>query len=422
MPFTETPPAFTWANLNDTWADLDSIWARGTFIQIGDFTGFTLDSQTQGIIGQDILDGDIDFVSITEFVFDASTNRGRNRDLERTSAGIANVQLRNENRTFDPLNADTPFQNLTIPRKPFRILINAEPLFAGFTNDWNYTYNVDGQSVATVEAIDGFLFLARQTNSELAVPEENTGDRIEKVLDQPAVRWPTDLRDINTGNATLADGVLGDNVLTYLNQVEESEQGLIFVTKDGKFAFRERFLPPESTALTFSDDGSGVPFEEIDIVYGAEYLVNRATVISVAGTAIVQNDFSAGVYGVADRALDTLLSSVPQLEAAGQYVVARYGNPEYRVERITVNVRGLSDSNKAQVFALELNDQVDAVFTPNNIGLPVAVRTKIIGIAHDIGVDTHRVSFSLEALPFEFFIIGDPVLGKLDSDDIVLGF
>jgi hypothetical protein len=264
--------------------------------------------------------------------------------------------------------------------------------------------------------------LARQTNSALAVPAETAGDRIEKVLDQPEVRWPTDLRDIDTGFTTLAAGNLADNVLGYLNKIEESEQGLIFIAKNGNFAFKERFLSSVPAVLTFADTNAGLPFEEIEIAYGAEYLVNRATVTSVAGTAVVQKDFSAGVYGVAERSFDTLLSSLPQLESMAEYVVARYANPEYRVETILVNVRALSTLQKIDVFGLELNDQVDVVFTPNNVGLPIATRAKIIGIAHDIGLDSHRISFSLEALPFEFFIIGDPVLGKLDSDDIVLAF
>jgi hypothetical protein len=62
------------------------------------------------------------------------------------------------------------------------------------------------------------------------------------------------------------------------------------------------------------------------------------------------------------------------------------------------------------------------VFTPNRIGVPIAIRNRVIGISHDVGVDEHRVSFSFEDLPFDFFILDDAVVGKLDNTDGVLGF
>jgi hypothetical protein len=62
------------------------------------------------------------------------------------------------------------------------------------------------------------------------------------------------------------------------------------------------------------------------------------------------------------------------------------------------------------------------VFTPNGFGRQIAIRNRIIGIGHDVGLDSHTMSFSFEDLPFDFYILDDGVFGKLDNTDGVLGF
>jgi hypothetical protein len=73
-------------------------------VELGAFNGFTLDSPTLGLLDTGVLDGDIDFVDVTPDVFAVSVSRGRNRDLERTNAGVVGVSFRNETRRFDPRN------------------------------------------------------------------------------------------------------------------------------------------------------------------------------------------------------------------------------------------------------------------------------------------------------------------------------
>jgi hypothetical protein len=295
-------------------------------------------------------------------------------------------------------------------------------MFTGLVDDWNFDYEPGGQSIASLSGSDGFSTFARQVNAGGSAVEEGSGARINRVLNQLTVNWPAGKRDIEDGNTTLAAGVLGDNALTYLNLVEESEQGLIFMTKDGDFGFRERLFQPITDAVKFTDSADGIPYQDIEISYGSEQLANRSTVTSVAGTATSENATSVVTYGVTEKDIDTLLSSVPQLEGLADYVVARYGEPEYRFERVTVNLRMLTSQQLDDVLGLELGDQADVVFTPNNIGQAIAIRNRVIGISHDISLDRHTMSFAFEALPFDFFILDDAVFGILDGTDGVLGF
>jgi hypothetical protein len=425
MPFTVTPTGFQWEYLNDTWATLDDSWVGDypsvTNIELGAFNGFTLDDPYLGLLDTGILDGDVTYVDVTDTVIDYSVARGRSRDLSRTNAGNLNVQFRNEDRQFDPLNTASPLNSYTVPRKPVRVSLDGIRVFTGTIDDWNYNYGMGGLSVAQIQSSDAFSLFAREQNTGISAVEQSSGARIEAVLDQVEIAWPELDRDIDTGNATMVAGDLEGNALTYLQQVEESEAGLIFMTKDGKFGFKQRLFQPVTNALTFTDDDTGIPYDAIEIVYGTELLANRATVTSTAGTATSVNTQSEVLYGTSEREVSSLLAA-GSLQSLADYIVARYGAPEYRMERIRVNMRSITTAQRVAMLALELGDQADLQFTPNGIGAPIAIRNRVIGISHQVAPESHFMSLSFEALPFDFFILDDAVFGRLDDDAAVLGF
>jgi hypothetical protein len=389
-------------------------------VELGSFTGFTLDDPVLGLLDSGILDGGIGYVDVTDSLISVSTNRGRSRDLERTNAGGVSVSLRNEDRAFDPLNSGAEYGSYVVPRKPVRVLADGSAVFAGLADDWNFTYSMDGISVASLDGSDAFSLFAREENAGGSAVQEGSGARVERVLDQLSIAWPALDRDIDTGNTTLLAGDVDGNALSYLQTVEESEAGLIFMSKDGKVVFRERLIQPVSSAVMFGDD-IGIPYDGIEIVYGTEQLANEVTVTSAAGTATAVDATSQVVYGVTAVSKDTLLVS-GDLQGLADYIVARYAVPEYRIERIRVNMRALSSEQQASVLGLELGDQADVRFTPNRVGQPISIRNRIIGVSHDVSVDSHYVSFAFEELPFNFFVLDDAVFGKLDDDAGVLGF
>jgi hypothetical protein len=389
-------------------------------VELGAFTGFTLDDPVLGLLDTGVLDGSIDYEDVTASVISVSTNRGRSRDLERTNAGGVSVSLRNENRAFDPLNIGAQYAQYVVPRLPVRVLADGTAVFTGVTDDWNFTYSMGGVSVASLDGSDAFSLFAREENAGGSAVEEGSGARVERVLDQLTIAWPTLDRDIATGNTTLLAGDVDGNALSYLQAVEESESGLIFMSKDGKVVFRNRLIQPVGSAVTFADDGD-IPFDSIEIVYGTEQLANDVTVTSAAGTATASDATSQVVYGVTSVSKDTLLVS-SNLQGLADYIVARYKDPEYRVERVRVNMDALTSGQRLSVLGLELGDQADVRFTPNGVGQPIDIRNRILGLSHDVSVDSHFVSISFEQLPFDFFILDSAVFGKLDDDAGVLGF
>ena len=132
-----------------------------TQVLLGSFTGFELDNPVRGVLDENVLDGGIDFTPITEGAFGVSVSRGKNRDLERTTAGQLSVSFRNQTRLFDPTNPDSPLREFIVPRRPVRVDVDASPIFTGFVDDWVFDYEPGGVSVTTLHASDGFSIFAR---------------------------------------------------------------------------------------------------------------------------------------------------------------------------------------------------------------------------------------------------------------------
>lgn len=425
MPFTETPTEFTWDNLNNTWATLDDTWLGNydvsTRIELGFLNGFTLGDSELGVLGVGELTGEIDYIDVTSDTTQLSTNRGRSRDLQRTNAGSLNAAFRNEDRRFDPLNETSDLIRYTLPRKQTRIFVDGIPAFTGTIDDWNFDYGLGGESVASIAASDAFSFFARETVDDASVSEQFSGSRINVILNRLTIPWSEDERDLDAGNAVLAAGTAGGNVLAYFQEVEASEAGLLFISKQGDVSFRARLLQPVENALQFTDDGSGIPYDNISILYGTELLTNEVTVTSAEGTAVASDVVSQVKYGVTASSTDTFLAS-GSLQSLADYILQKYKEPEYRIENITVNLRDLTTQQRADLLSLELGQQADVTFTPNQVGSPISLRNKIIGLAHQVGIESHSLTISFEALGLSFFVLDDAVFGKLDDDAGVLGY
>jgi len=437
MPFTETPPAFTWNNLNTTWATLDDTWLGqfDLYVQLilGTETPFAfnwanlqdtwaeLGNPWENVLDPSLVNPPVDtgFIDVTSDSFGVNTGRGRNRDLQRTNAGSIGASFRNETRLFDP-QAGGAYVDFIKPRVPVKLKVDGFEVFTGTINDWDLAYQIGGQSTASLTGADSFTFFAQESAQGTAIAE-GTGARLNRVLDGFPIPFPEDERDIDAGNATLAAEVYDSNALQYLQSIEESEGGLIFMTKGGQVAFQQRLLQPVDEAIQFTDTGDGIPYDDIQISFGTDLLSNRVIVTSAEGTAIAENTASQTENGVAELTVDSLLDS-GSLEGLANYLVFKYGTPEYRIAAVRVNLKGLTPARRREVLLLELGSQADVIFTPNNIGDPITIRNRITGISHDVGLDFHTVTFNFEALGFSLFILDDPVAGKLGNTEYVLGF
>jgi len=246
---------------------------------------------------------------------------------------------------------------------------------------------------------------------------QTSGERVQAVLDMASVSWPNGV-SIDEGSSVLGADVFEGNALDYLQKVSRSEQGALFIAKDSTLTFRSRadFTPTSDSLTTFADDGSGVPYDRVNVNFGTELLVNTVTVTSDAGTVTAVNQTSRTLFGVVSEDLETLLSTTAQLDNIADFTVRKFGQPEYRIDGLIFNLDTLSVSNKAEVLALELGDVILVKFTPNRIGDPILQYGQVIRVDSTITQTRHDMLVGVASVDWNFLVLDDAVFGILDTN------
>lgn len=387
---------------------------------IGPF--FILDDSVAGVLDntQYFLGGTI-FYDITNRVRTVSVSRGKSRRFANFQSGSARVELNNHDRAFDPLYPESPFFGNIVPRREVRIFSNDELVFTGFIDDWDLSYTPDGDSTVMASANDGLTIFAKQTLSASTPTEQLSGARIVDILDE--VNWGEEARIIDDGLALLGTQAISENTnaLTYLQRIAETERGLLFVNKAGDLRFVEGVNAVIPDELVDFNDTTGIPFQNIEVIYGSELLYNRAVIANEGGgTATAISQTSIDTYGQRSLEITNLLGATDdQSVDYALNIVEQYSQPEYRIEQIEVGLHDLEPAQLTQVLGIELGDLARITFTPNGIGDPIARFGEVIRIDHNVRVDRHFVTFGFREQTQVAFILNDETFGKLDSNNIL---
>lgn len=396
----------------------------------GNNTGpyFRLDDATAGVLdGTQFLLGGTIFFDVTQYVLGFTTRRGKSRQLDRYSTGQASVLFNNNDRIFDPEYAASPYFGQIIPRREIRITSGDDVQYFGSIDDWNLNYEPTGDNYSEAVCSDGFRILANQTLDGFTNSVELSGDRVSAILSRPEIDWGIDARDIDAGRQTLGADVVvaGDNVLSYLQTVEASEPGALFIGKSGKVTFKDRAVAPTSDVTVLADDGTGISYQGMQVVYGSELLYNNieiGTVITGATSSAVDS-LSQGIYGNLTLSQTDLLMETNQdaLELAEWYA-RLYSSPEFRFESVNIILNDLTTDEQNEILALELGSVVKVVFTPGNPKQSPAIEkfAEIIRLDNSVDSIFHKVSIGFATLDTAFFVLDDAEFGRLNTG--ALGF
>jgi len=384
---------------------------------------FTLDDTTKGVLDSIyVLGGDV-LTDVTNYVASVSVNRGKSRELERYTAGNASVTLHNDSRIFDPFNTAGIYYGQILPRKPIVIETDGDRVFTGFIDDWDLTYDISGKSFASVSAIDGFMRLSAAELDTFTTTSQLSSDRVTAILNRPEVAWPIANRSIETGLTTLQADTVAENTnaLQYLQLVDTTENGQLFMSRSGAVTFKNRaFNPSFISTVVFADDSTAnaIRYSNIEVIYGSENLYNRVAVTRNGGTTqVADSTTSQDAYGVASYSIDgVLLTSDTEAFNLASYLVGLYDQPELRINQVTVNLHDKTAEQVDQICLLEIADVVQVIFTPNQIGSPINQYAMVTGISHDIGIDNHRVSIQLASVSITNFVLDSAQFGILDTN------
>jgi hypothetical protein len=380
-----------------------------------------LDDPVKGVLGSTtyVLGGQL-LIDVTDSVLGYSIVRGKSRQLDRYPAGSLTVNLNNNQRIFDPLYTEGPYFGQIVPRRDVRVTSNDVLQYRGTIDDWNLDYQPQGNSIASIVASDGLTKLANQTLTGGTATAQLTSERISAVLNDVSVNWPLDRRSIEEGLQTLQADVIeaNTNALEYMQLVTDSEPGSMFIAKDGSLVFKNRHTDESSAeTVTFADDGSGIGYQGLNVVYGAELLYNEVVVSRLnGGTVVASNLPSQADYGISTLTLENLLmDSDADAEALAQFLVGKYAQPEYRFESVDIDLVSLTEADQNEVLGLELGAVVLVKFTPNGISPAIERYAEVIRIDQRVGAQSHRVTLGLGALDYSFFRLSDSVFGRLSA-------
>ena len=394
-------------------------------VQIGfDLVGananlLTLDNPVKGKLDTPAypLGGQI-FYDVTDKVKSIATRRGKNRQLDEFDGGLANVVFDNNDRTFDPEYANSPYYGQIIPKRAIRIFSAGQPRFQGVIDDWNLNYDPGGFSEASAASSDAFTLFNTQTLPAGTATAQKAGQRVNAILDLPDVNWSSQDREIDTGLTSLGADVYQEdtNVLEYLRTVARSEPGNLFISKDGKVVFTDRNTAPTAGEVVLADDGTGIPYQGMKVVYGSELLYNEIVIGSeLAGTVIAQDTASIAEYGILNLTQTGLLMSDPTyVQNLAIYYASKYSQPEYRFESVDIVIDELTDEQQQAILGLEISDFVTIKFTPNGISPAIEKIAEVIRIDDDITPESHVVSLGFATLDYFLLVLDDPEFGKLD--------
>jgi len=384
----------------------------------GDY--FVLDDATHGLLDNTTyVLGSSTFYDITEYVVDIKTDRGKNRGLDRFNAGHFQATVMNVNRYFDPTFEASPFYGQIVPRRNIQYSVDGVVQFYGVVDDWNLNYSPDGLSVADVSAYDGFSYLANQTLSGGTQTVQLSGARINAVLSDPLVAWPYSLREVDAGQETLqADVVAANtNAMSYINIIEQTEPGMFFIGKAGQAVWRDRTnAHPVASVPLLSDDGSGIGYSSVKVVYGSELLYNQAIMNRLSGGTAISNDYlSQSTYGIRALKQDKLLMNTDlALSNLASYILQIYKEPEFRFEAMEFPLTDMSDADRASLLGLEIGDICQIRFTPNGIAPSIEKYGVVIGMSNSVSLDSHVLTLKFETVETSSLILDDAVYGLLD--------
>ena len=390
-------------------------------------TPFMLDDAFYGVLdtaGRGTLGG-VTFVDLTSLVENVNINRGRSRQLDQFNAGTATIAFDNASQVLNPSNTASPYYPFVLPRCPVQILANGIPIYTGLITDWNLDYDISNQDMMYASCSDQFTVLANQNLNAVTPSAQATGARINTVLDLPEINYQG-ARAIDTGSSTLGAFAISQdtNCLNYLQLVNTSEQGYLFMSANGTLTFKGRssVLNPVAGA-TFNTDGTGIRFQSLINSFGDELLYNYITTKSDAGAIqTTSNAASIALYQAQQYSLTNLLNStVAEVAGLGNYLLGKYQNPVLRFTGLSTEMSALSATDQNIVLNLDMTS-ICTVVKNFVVGTPsTETQTLIVsGIAHNITPSSHVVSFVYESTDGNaYFTLNDAIFGTLSTTNLL---
>ena len=403
---------------------------------------FLLDDATAGVLDNTtyVLDGTTNFADVTTGINSINVKRGRRDVGDQFSAGTMSFNMLDTAGIFNPFDSLSPYYDPTeaqpglAPMRRVRLARYSatnvkEYLFNGFIVNYDYNFALGGLDTVTVYCADDFYLLAQTYLAEFNPSEELSSARLTTVLDLPEVDFPIGQRNISTGTQTLGGASAftvaeGTNVLDYCNQINQAEQGRLYMARNGDLTFEPRIGNTLSQPVAdFHDDGTNIPYDSVGITFEADQVVNRAAVAIKGGTQEVAEDLtSQAKYFIQTTSItDSLLHNDTAALALANYLLEP--EPEARYTSLGTNLNKLTTAQRDDVAIIDIGDTItiEKSFVSGNSTTQLAQELSVEGVEHTITVDGgHAVMYFTAPTTIVYeLILDDAVFGIIDSTNVL---
>lgn len=417
----------------------------GSVVQSGDYlleldTGFDygsihLDNTTSAVLDNTTYTlgpSATTYADITEYVTNISYTRGRKKTDYQFGAGVMSFTMRDETGILGPYDSTSPYydpandQPGLAPMRAVRLSRDGEYLFVGVVTSYYYQFEIAGPNYVQVQCADEFYKLAQTQLNEYNVSSETSGQRIASVLALPEVDY-TGTTNLATGTVNLGHDSSytvpqGTNTLAYLQQINQAEQGRLFVSRDGVITFQERIGATLSgSVIAFTDDGADANYIGLEVEFDADNVVNRAYVRALDGkNATATDPGSIATYFTQSQSItDSLLHEQTSVDDLAAYLLEP--DPAPRYTSLTTWFGVLTPAQRDTVSTVDIGDTISIEKEIPGIGTQVGSELSIEGIQAVIDVNRgHTITFYTAPTTIVYqLVLDDPTYGVLDALNVL---
>lgn len=404
---------------------------------------FILDNSIAGVLDntQYVLDGTTNFAAVLDGCVNVRVKRGREDIGDQFGAGTMSFTLTDTSGIFNPFDQNSPFfdpsteqPGLAPMRKVELVRYDssnaAQYLFKGYIVNYNYNFALGGLDTVTVFCADDFYLLSQTFLNEYNVSEELTNERLEAVLDLPEVNFPLAARNISTGTQTLGGASAftveqGTNALSYCSQINDAEQGRLFISRNGVLTFQPRIGNTLSGSIAdFHDDGTNTPFNALGISFEADQVVNRA-VVEILGSnspQVADDAASQAKYFIQTTSItNSLLHNDTAAAELATYLLD--GEPQPRYTSVGTAFNMLTTAQRDALAVVDIGDtiSIEKSFISGSGTTQLAQELSVEGIEILLNINTGHSVFYFTAPTVVVFelILDDAIYGILDAENVL---
>ena len=235
------------------------------------------------------------------------------------------------------------------------------------------------------------------------------------------VSYPASMRQIEAESTTVqADPATVRTALAAIQNLEFSEQGAFYMDGDGNATFKSRQsvqAAANETPTLFANDGSGIPYFNINPAFDDKLIINQATITRVGGTAQTSsNAASIAKYFPHSVNYDNLMvqTDADALNIAKAYVATR-AETSIRIDALTLD---LTTPNYAAGITAALDFDYFTNVRVINVGQDGSTIDKtlqVVGIAHDVTPNSWKTTFTLSEPLVDAFILDSDQYGIIGT-------